>query len=284
MLKLRRTVGQHIRQVILITISIFIIGVSINMFLAPHHIAAGGSTGIGVLVEFASGLDRAIVVFAINMVMLLLALIFLGRRIFANMVIGSFLVPIALNYIPEMLLIQDRLVSVLFGSAIFGVGVAILYKIDASSGGTTIPPLILKKYFNLNTSIGLLATDAIVVFFNIFVFGFDSFFFAILSLVVTSAVMNYIETGMKRKKIVLVNSKKLTEIQEAVLAEGYKKIRLFPTRDALRQIDDHTLMLLLDNSEYPSTLRLIDAIDHAALVITYNVAEVHGLDEYRKAD
>ena len=63
-----------------------------------------------------------------------------------------------------------------FGSAIFAAGVAILYKNNSSSGGTTIPPLIFQKYFHINPSIGLLATDAVVVTMSLLVFGFEEFF------------------------------------------------------------------------------------------------------------
>jgi len=137
-----------IKQLPLITVALALIGISINMFLAPHHIAAGGVSGIGVLVEQAFGINRALTVLVLNCLMLILTYFFLGKSVFIKTVVGSFMLPISLAVVPEIMVTQDRLLSVIFGSAIFAMGVAILYKIGASSGGTTIPPLILKKYFN----------------------------------------------------------------------------------------------------------------------------------------
>ena len=267
-----------IKQIPLVVVALTLIGVSINMFFGPHHIAAGGVSGIGILAEQAFGVDRAIVVLVLNGCMLALTFFFLGKSVFARTVIGSLLLPVALGVIPEIMVTQDRLLSVIFGSAIFAVGVAILYKIEASSGGTTIPPLIFKKYFGLNTSIGLLATDAIIVFFNIFVFGLDEFFFAVLSLVLTSIVMNYIETGLKRKKAVLIMSEKaIDDIKNELLEKVNRGITVFAVSGGYTGREKQMLMIILGNQEYLATLKTIERIDKKAFVIAYNVAEVHGL-------
>lgn len=65
-----------------IIFALFILGVAINMFLGPHHIAAGGVSGLGILLEAAFGFDRAIVILVLNIAMLVLALLFLGKKTF----------------------------------------------------------------------------------------------------------------------------------------------------------------------------------------------------------
>ncbi|WP_413536619.1 YitT family protein [Carnobacterium divergens] len=267
------------KQLPIVTVAIAILGVSINMFLAPHHIAAGGVSGIGILAEEALGIDRAIVVLVLNLVMLLLTFFFLGKTIFIRTVIGSMLLPLSLAVVPEIMVTQDRLLSVIFGSALFAVGVAILYKIGASSGGTTIPPLIFKKYFGLNTSIGLLCTDAIIVLFNIFVFGVEEFLYAILSIVITSIVMSYIETGLKRRKAIMIMSETHIEAIKSVLqANSNRGITVFSVSGGYTGTEKNMLMIVMENQEYPGLLKLINEVDSKAFVIAYNVSEVHGLE------
>lgn len=267
------------KQLPIVTVAIAILGVSINMFLAPHHIAAGGVSGIGILAEEALGIDRAIVVLVLNLVMLLLTFFFLGKTIFIRTVIGSMLLPLSLAVVPEIMVTQDRLLSVIFGSALFAVGVAILYKIGASSGGTTIPPLIFKKYFDLNTSVGLLCTDAIIVLFNIFVFGVEEFLYAILSIVITSVVMNYIETGLKRRKAIMIMSETHIEAIKSVLqANSNRGITVFSVSGGYTGTEKNMLMIVMENQEYPGLLKLINEVDSKAFVIAYNVSEVHGLE------
>lgn len=184
------------KQIIIISIAIAIMTISINLFLSPHNIAAGGVSGIGILVENHIGLNRAIIVLILNSIMLVLAYLFLGKGIFVKSAIGSFLLPLSLALVPERLIINNQIISIVLGSIIFAIAVAILYHNEASSGGTTIPPLILHKYSGINTAVGLLITDMLIVIFNIFIFGIRSFIFAAISLLITSVVMIYIEKNL----------------------------------------------------------------------------------------
>lgn len=267
-----------IKQFPIVATAILLIGVSINMFLAPHQIAAGGVTGIGVLVESVVGVDRALVVLVLNAGMLVVTWLFLGKEYFIRTVIGSILLPISLAIVPEIMLTNDRLISVIFGSGIFATGVAMLYRISASSGGTTIPPLIFQKYFGLNTSVGLLATDSVIVIFNLFVFGVEQFFLAILSLIITSIVMTYIETGLKRKKAVMIMSEtEIETIKVALLTNVTRGVTVFNVSGGYTGNEKNMLLIILSSHEYRAILDIIDTIDRNSFVIAYNVAEVHGL-------
>ncbi|AEB30908.1 hypothetical integral membrane protein [Carnobacterium sp. 17-4] len=267
-----------IKQTPIVAMAIALIGISINMFLAPHHIAAGGVSGIGILVEQVFGVDRAVVVLVLNGFMLIITFFFLGQPYFIRTVIGSILLPISLAVVPEIMVTSDQLLSVIFGSAIFATGVAILYKIGASSGGTTIPPLIFQKYFGLNTSIGLLATDAVIVIFNLVVFGVEEFLLAIFSLVITSIVMTYIETGLKRKTAVLIMSEQsIDAIKEKLLKDISRGITVFSVSGGYTGREKDMLMIVASSQEYSAVIKLVDKIDKNAFVIAYNVSEVHGL-------
>ncbi len=271
-------IKQIIRQIPIVAFAILLIGISINMFLGPHHIAAGGVSGIGILLEQVLQVDRAITVLVLNGAMLILTYIFLGDDVFVKTAIGSIMLPMALAAVPEIMLAEDRFLSVLIGSTIFAIGVAILYRIEASSGGTTIPPLILKKYYNINKSVGLLATDAIIVFFNIFVFGFEEFLFAIVSLVITSMVMTYLETGINRSKAVLIMSTHhVAEIKMAILTEINTGITIFNVSGGYSGTEKEMMMLILTSQEYQQLVRIVDRFDKNSFVIAYNVSEIHGL-------
>ncbi|OTN77450.1 inegral membrane protein [Enterococcus sp. 8G7_MSG3316] len=267
----------HIKSYGKITMALLLLAASINLFLGPHHVAAGGVSGIGILLESAVGWDRALVIMALNIVMLVLAYIFLGKGPFLKVLFGSFAFPLAIAIVPEIKVADDRLLSVIFGSAIFAVGVAILYKNQSSSGGTTIPPLIFKKYFGLNPAIGLLATDAIVVLMNLFVFGFEEFLFAILSIVITSGVMNYIETGFNRKKsLMIMSDKHLEEIRTAVFEKVSRGATLLNAQGGFQQSEKQVLLIVSSDQEFMQIRRIIEDIDPKAFVIVSSVSEVLG--------
>lgn len=259
-------------------LAIFTLAISVNMFLGPHHIAAGGVSGIGILLESLLGFDRAWFVMILNVFMLILAAIFLGKKVFLRTLLGSILFPLSLKIVPQIMITQDRLLSVIMGSVIFAIGVSILYRIQSSSGGTTIPPLIFEKYYNINTSLGLLFTDMLIVFMSLYVFGFEEFLFAILSIGITSLVMTYIETGLKRRKAVMILSLNHSEeIREKLLEEVDRGMTLFDVRGGREKDPRDMILTVIKGQEYPKILEIINTIDPNCFVITYEVSEVHGL-------
>ena len=266
-----------IKKLLWITLAVILLTIGVNNFLAPHQIAAGGLTGLAIILEKLIGIDRSIVVMVFNMGILVITFLFLGREIFLNTVIGAILLPIILGLVPHYMLVQDVMLSVIFGSVIFGIGVAILFANRASSGGTSIPPLILKKYFGMNTAIGLLITDSIIVTLSAFVFGLESFFYAIFSIIITSATMNYLETGLNRKKMMLIISEKQEEILNAILHEVQKGVTIVPAKGGYSKNEKEMLMVTLNTSDFAKTKDIIDKYDKDAFVIINNVADVHGL-------
>lgn len=268
----------QIKNLIKITFAVLLLAISVNMFFGPHHVVAGGVSGLGILMEQLLNIDRSVVVFVLNIVMLILAALFLGKKVFFNTLYGSMLFPFLLAIVPEMMLTSDRLLSVIFGSTIFATGVAILYKIRASSGGTTIPPLIFEKYFNVSPSIGLFVTDTFIVTLSLFVFGFEEFLFAILANALVSIVMTYIETGLKRRKALMIISKEhAPEIKEALKEEVARGMTLFDIKGGNDSDPNEMILMVASNQEYPEIKAVIDKIDPKSFVVVYNVSEVHGL-------
>ena len=265
-----------IKKLIYISLAIVIIAVCVNMFLGPHNIAAGGLTGLAIILEEWLGLSRSMTILIGNGALLIVTFIFLGREVFINTVIGAIMLPLVIGIIPRYTLISDTMLSMVVGSAIFGVAVSILYFNNASSGGTAIPPLIFKKYFNLNTSIGLFLTDGIVVILCLWVFDIDAFFYAITSIFITSAAMNYIENGTNKKKMVYIISDVYEAIANDIMHDIGRGVTIIPAMGAFEQKEKPMLMVTMDTRNYQRLLSIVKERDNSAFMITDTVSDVHG--------
>ncbi|MGK4179320.1 YitT family protein [Lapidilactobacillus dextrinicus] len=275
MAKIRQTESKFL-NLLLLVIGIEILAVSINMFYAPHEIAAGGATGIAILLEATLGLNISVVVMLINIVMLILSYIFLGKGTTVRIALGSVLLPICLAITPQIKLIEDPLLTVIVGGAIFAVGISILYQLDASSGGTTVPPLIIKKYFGIKTSTTLLMIDGMICLLNLFVAGIETMFLAILSQILTTIVMNFIETGLDRKKVIYVMSEHDLEELKQQLAYLGKALTIFNVTGGYTGNEREMLMIVVENPDYHHMLKTIRNIDAEAFILVANAAEAHG--------
>ena len=270
------TAKKWVKKIASIVVAIVLISVCVNMFLGPHSIAAGGLTGLAIILEEWLGINRSTIVYIGNGLVIVLTFFFLGKEVFFNTVIGAGLLPVFIGIIPQYMLITDTMLSMVVGSALFGIAVSILYYNNASSGGTAVPPLILKKYFNINPSIGLFLTDGVVVILSLWVFDVDAFFFAVTSIFITSVAMNYIENGTNKKKMVYIISSFHEAITQDIMKEIGRGVTLIPSTGAFEKHERPMLMVTMDTKDYQKLLGIVDKYDKEAFMITDTVSDVHG--------
>ena len=177
---------KELKKTPVILIGVLFIAIGLNWFLLPHDIASAGVGAIGHLVETAFLIPKAITVWVVNITMLTLAILLLGKIIFVKAVIGSLLFPIILEIIPKTALFYSQFLSLIVGSLLFSSGVYTLYTVGASNGGVTIPPIILQKFFRIPVSWGLLLTNLIIVWLNYLVFGWRETVYVLFSIVLSS--------------------------------------------------------------------------------------------------
>ena len=261
---------------IVFLIALEIIAISINFFYGPINIAAGGSTGISILVDAVWGINRSITVFIVNVLMLILAAIFLGKTTTKNVALGSFLLPVLMEITPSFKVTNNDLLAVIYGGALMGLGVSLLYRVNASSGGTTIPPMIIKKYFFINPAISLLCIDMIIIFLNIFVDCLNAFFLAAFSQVVTAITMNFAEAGFDRKYQVRIMSNNHFEEIKDMLMKEYDGLTVYNVVGGYSEEDKQQILIVVDTRDYGPLISKIHEIDDNAFIITDTVVSVHG--------
>jgi len=265
-----------ILKLIYIVLAVGLVAICVNMFLAPHNIAAGGITGLAVILESLLNFNRSLVVLISTAVILVVTLIFLDKETFFNTVIGALLLPLFIGIVPNITLVYDPMLSMAAGSVIFGIAVSILYANKASSGGTAIPPLIFKKYWNLNTSVGLFITDGVIVLLSLIIFSVDAFFYAVFSILITSATMAYIESGVNKKKKVYIISDKNMQIAQEIMHDIQKGVTILPIIGGHSGKERKMLMVTLDLKKYRQLLTIVNRHDKEAFMITDTVSDVHG--------
>lgn len=177
---------KELKKTPIILLGVVFIAIGLNWFLLPHDIASAGVGAIGHLVETAFLIPRSITVWSVNVIMLLLAILLLGKMIFIKAVFGSLLFPLVLDVIPKTPIFYSHLLSLIMGSLLFSTGVYTLYTVGASNGGVTIPPIILQKFFRIPVSKGLLLTNLIIVWLNYLVFGLQETLYVLFSIVLSS--------------------------------------------------------------------------------------------------
>lgn len=259
-----------------ITVALAVIAMSINMFFAPHGVAAGGSTGIAIILYEVWHVPVAMSTMVINVALLVLSYFLVDRSTSIRILYGSLMLPLIMAVLPITKVVEDKLLAILVGSVLIAVGFAMLYMVDASSGGTTVPPLILKKHFGIKTENSLFVIDVAVSSLNIIVSGWEAFILAAFSLLITRMVMNYIATGLDRKRMLhVVSERQLPTIMRAIESVYGDLVTTVLVAGDDEGDGRDVLLVVTDQPEYKDVVLLIHKLDSRALIISGEVADVH---------
>ena len=138
-------------------------------FILPNNLVIGGTTGIGIFVgHFWNENAVSIVALIANIILYVIGVFLLGKKFAMSTLLGTVLYPVFMGLfsmaIGDRILTDDKLLACICGGLFMGIGIGIVVREGASTGGTDIPPLILNKYFGLPVSVGVWIVDLTIVF------------------------------------------------------------------------------------------------------------------------
>ena len=240
----------------------------IKLFLLPGNLMTGGTTGIGLVVKHFTGASISGFVLAFNIVMLIVGVIFLGKKFALTTILSSFTYPIALeaaNHIFGDLVITDNpMLNTIFAGLGIGIGLGIVIRTGASTGGMDIPPLILNKYFRIPVSVSLNVFDILILLPQILYNPPERVLYGIL------LVMGNTKTEVK------IISKQVEEVRQAILAQVDRGVTMLYGEGGYKQEQKQIVLSIVSNRELPQVEKLIRQIDPEAFMIISRVTEVRG--------
>ena len=195
-----------LREWLYITAGILVMTAGIYFFKFPNHFSTGGVTGIAIVLgHYIPAITPGTLVTIINVALLILGFAVFGKSFGIRTVYASLLMSGTLQLLEVVCpmsapMTSQPLVELLFAVGLPAVGSAILFNLDASSGGTDIIAMILKKHTALNIGIALLCSDIIITVSACFAFGMETGLFSILGLIIKSLFMDLVLDNLMTKK------------------------------------------------------------------------------------
>ena len=195
-----------LKEWLLITLGIVIMTVGIYFFKFPNHFSTGGVTGIAVVLgHYFPQMTPGTFVSIINVFLLILGFLVLGKSFGIRTVYASLLMSGLLQLLEVILplsapLTTQPLMELLFAVGLPAVGSALLFNLDASSGGTDIVAMILKKYTAMNIGIALLCSDIIITASAILAYGMETGLFSVLGLIIKSLFIDVVMDNLRIQK------------------------------------------------------------------------------------
>ncbi|RSK28602.1 YitT family protein [Bacillus sp. HMF5848] len=267
----------RVREIGYILLGSAIVAVAFNLFLLPNDVASGGVSGISTILEDLFGWKPAYVQWAFNIPLFIAGLIFLGVKYGYKTFIGTVFLPFVV-YLTENMepATQDPLLGALFGGIGVGLGLGIVFRGNASTGGTDLAAQIIHKFTGLSLGTCVALIDGLIVITAAVVFDIEQGLYALIGLYVTSKTIDLVQIGLGYTKLALIITNKEEEVREGIL---YKIDRGVTKLSAFGGYTNHKrpiLMCVVNQSEFTKLKQLVKSIDSSAFVIVMDAAEVLG--------
>ena len=270
-------VYQYIWNIAQILVGSFILAASFNLFLAPSGIASGGVSGLSILINRLFGLEPAITQWIFNIPLFLLALWLLGKQFAVKALLGSFIFPLFVlltsTFNPPT---DNPLLAALYGGIGVGVGLAVVFRGGGSTGGLDLLAQILNRYANLKYNYAVALLDGFVIITAAFVISPENSLYALISLFVTSKVIDFIQNGMQLSKVAFIISEHTAELEAAILKDLNRGLTKLDATGGYTGEAKNILMVVVPQSDVTKLKQTVARLDRKAFVIISDTTEVLG--------
>ena len=269
-----------LKRIMWVLIGNTIYSCGIAAFVLPNDLITGGTTGIALILEHYFGLPIGLSVAIFNIVMFILAILILGKSFALTALISTFYFPWILSQYQKVQFIQnmtdDFLLGSIFAGLMLGLGVGLVIRAGASTGGMDIPPLILNKKFGLPVSIGLYVFDFTILIIQMSFRDKERILYGILLVLIYSTLVDKVLLMGKTQMQVKIISDHYEEINKVIQEKLDRGSTFFKTESGYLRKDSFAIMTVVSSRELPKLNELVLEIDKQAFIVINQVNEVMG--------
>ena len=265
----------------LLTISTLIMAVGIYFFKFANNFTFGGITGIAVLVAKFLPISASDFSFVVNILLLIIGWIVLGKSFAEKTAYSTILLSVILSLLERIYpmshpLTNEPLLELIFAILLPALGSAILFNIGASSGGTDVIAMILKKYTSIDIGKGLMTSDLIFTLAGFLVFNIKTGLYSLFGLIMRSALIDNFIESFNRSKYFHVVTSNATCICDFIQNDLQRGATIVNATGAFTGDDKYIILTVLSPSQAVKLRNFIKEHDPKAFLLVSNTSEIIG--------
>lgn len=266
-------------DLIQIIIGSAILAFSVTSFMLPNKLSTGGFTGIATILYYILNFPVGTTVLVLNIPLFLISYLKIGKGFFIKGLLGTIFLSVFLDLFEgKNILTQDRLLACIYGGVIAGIGISIILKANASTGGTDLLANIIKKYKPyMRTGSLIVIIDAIIVGINVFVFKqIEIGLYSAISIYLMGKIIDIFFEGIYFTKMIFIISDKYKEISDRINIDIGRGTTALYGRGMYKDDEKNILLCVASRNEQIEIRKIINKIDNKAFIISSSAREVYG--------
>lgn len=274
-------VKELLLDILICSAGAFIYAVGVNCFVSPNEISSGGATGLAILANHLWGFPIGTAMFAVNIPLFIIAFFVFGWNFIVKTLFSTFMTSLFIDlgalFMPRYE--GDKILAALFGGAIMGIGLGIIFTRGSTSGGTDIMGKLLKKAFP-HISMGRLVMICdlfIVLLAGVVYKNIESILYATIVFLVSSKSIDIVLYGSDSGKMMMIISDNANEIAKAITTETPRGVSILPVQGAYTGKAKHMLLSVVRPHEVAKMRKIVKRFDEKPFIIISDASEILGL-------
>lgn len=271
---------QKILNLVYIIIGNIFIALAVNTLILENHIIVGGTSGIGNVLNHYFNIPVSLSVGCLNVCLFLVGLFFIGKKFAMTTLLSTFFFPIILQFFETHSMfhhyLEDPLLAAILAACLVGVGIGLILKANASTGGVDILAILLNKKFGFPVHIVLNCIDLSILVLQFTFNDTTHVIYGIMIVMITAVVLNKTLTQGTSLVQLTVISDHYEDIKQSILHEFDAGVTLLASEKGFTQENSKLLLSVLPYRKLPAIKAKIHEIDPVAFVIVSHVEEVGG--------
>ncbi len=268
------------RTVPLILLGNAVYALAVTAFILPTGLVTGGSTGLALVFYHGAGVPVTLFVSAFNLLMFLVGLAVLGRQFALTTLLSTVSYPLILGVLERLpqleALTSDRMLAAVYGGLMIGLGIGIVIKAGASTGGMDIPPLALRKKLGIPVSLSMYGFDFLILLFQMRFADQEQVLYGLLMVLIYTTVLDKVLLFGQARTQVKVVSEQYEQINREIIQTLDRGSTLIHAETGYLRTCRPVVPTVVSNRELPRLNELILSIDPNAFMVINRVSEVKG--------
>lgn len=271
--------SDFMKEFIVITFATLIVSAAVFFFLIPSQVSVGSISGLAMILGNIIPLHISIITFILNGLLLIIGFLLIGKEFGAKTVYTSLLLPLFLRifeiWFPDFSSINgDPFLDMVCYIFVVSIGLAILFRENASSGGLDIVAKLLNKYFRMDMGKAMALPGMCVALSSILFYDKKLVVLSLLGTYLNGLVLDHFIFGLNLKKRVCIISEKEAEIRSFILNHLHSGATIYEGRGAYDGQPKTEIITIVDKNEYALLMSYLLKTDPSAFVTVYTVSEV----------
>lgn len=268
-----------VKEFIMITVATIIVAAAVFFFLVPSHVSVGSISGLAIVLGNFVPLNISAITFVLNMVLLVVGFLFIGREFGGKTIYTSLLLPVTLAILELVFpnnqsITNDAFLDMICYIFLVSIGLAMLFNRNASSGGLDIVAKFLNKYLHMELGQAMSLAGMCVALSSALVYDKKIVVLSVLGTYLNGIVLDHFIFGFNIKKRVCIISKRDEEIRDFILHHLHSGATIYEAIGAYDGQTKREIITIVDRHEYALLMNYILKTDNNAFVTVYTVNEI----------